>query len=266
MEPRLKNFRLYLIDREKHQPGLAYKGRGIETRQRDFAHFINMVYELEPTPAGKDEIPLLQYGMFYDGQHLFYNQIVISTLTQEQFNQALLNHMIHFIQGACFTLPKNPTSSRLEWLKSSNALIMAHFGLTSVRVIPKYSQSAREEFYEKIFKDKCDDIVFAPHPDSSNYFWSKFYQGEIELQDPFYVREENKYDTTEGVVVKATTPYGYITLGKGLELDTNKNKQVVVVFRNEDGTTERGNFMSKRGKELRELKEVFDTLCGTLDI
>lgn len=269
MKKKLNNFKCWLEELIAIQD-LTPNRRGT-TKEDDLRFLIGIAEHMEPKVAGEKEKPLLDYGTFFDGQHVHYDEKA-EQLDQKTFNMVMFNHLIHFISGAHFQMPVRPTKSAGTKYVSITALYLAHFGISGVK--PRYARSIRKNFYEQYhIPEKGYGLLFAPDPNVANYFYEEYTKGNIELPKGFCVKEGKRFDCAEGIIYLATTPYAHLTQGRGIEFDRNPSRyhyshyyytanKVIALKREENGDLRRVDLVKKEGRELLELKKVYDSLVG----
>lgn len=255
MRIRFQSFKDYLNKLDSKQDS--------DSKLNDLNLIKEVVNYMKPKLAGEKEIPLLQYGTFFDGEHIFYDDQEVYELDQETFNHAMLNHTLHFIFGSHTNIGFRSSAS--EYYRDITALLFAHLNISGV--VPKYANKVRGRWYEKYHLDRGYGTIFIPHEKTSNYFYEQYEAGKIKLPKGFYVKKLSRFDCVEGIVYIAEMPRMYFTKGTGIQFgyDYAKEKKQVILLKNDDGTFERINHVNKKAKELKEYKEVMDILSGDGD-
>jgi len=241
--------------------------RAIKSKHEDLQFVRDIVNHMKLRPAGEKERPLLQYGIFFDGEHLFYDDEIVE-VNQEEFNHAVLNNVFHFITGSHFTMGfKAFATSADNWYKSHVALYFSHFNISGVKT--RYGGSRGQWFKNFHQKEKGYGLIYTPHLHTGNYFYEQYESGKIQLPPGFSIEKTNYFNCPEGVIYIARFNLPNLTSKDGIHFPHNNYQShplshQVALFRNEDGSFQRTNFMNKRAKELRGYKEIMELLGGEI--
>lgn len=224
----------------------------------DFSHLLKYVKSIKLEEAGIKEKPLLQYGMFYDGLNtLYYDSEVVNQLNDIDLTKALLNHLFHSYSKAHLKLGDKPTKNTLIRYGSHAGLYLSHFGFSSIK--PKYTQSIRDDLY--YMYEEANEIVFTPHVNTSNYFYNKIVEqnidGEVKNADGLKMKI-NTFKTTIGAIVEIEFLYGFVTKSRGfLEVRRDLVRKSLI---NKDGEWLLTSPANKIAREVREMKKIADIL------
>lgn len=258
MDKIFNDFKKYLINLDSKQ--IDTKGSEADVKLMDLLKIKEIVNHMKLVRATEKEEPLLQYGTFFDGERLFYNDEVF-TLNQETFNHAILNHIFHFMNGAQFLLAAKATNNRMESYRSTVALYFAHFNISGV--LPKYARSTRSKWFTKYHKPgKGYGLIFTPHQDTANYFYEEYEKGNINLPRTFGFKVESRFNGPEGIIYISRHKLPFLRL-TGIEFDRYESRDVVLL-KEEDGSYTRVSLMNKKAKELAGYREVMESLAGDL--
>lgn len=228
-----------------------------KTKEQDLYLLMGIVDHMKLVPVGEEEKELLQYGLFFDGEHLFYDENEVEQLNQKDFNMYMLNHLFHFMLGAHVALPSNATKSNCEKYIHGIALYLAHFNISGVT--PKYGLSVRGKWYDLYHvPNKGYGKFIFPRPKTSDYFYDKFEAGKIQLPPGCSIEKVDMFDNEKGRIydVRVTLPH---VNASGVNFSERICKQVIFI-KNEDGTFKKHNGRGKASKEIKDAKELLDFL------
>lgn len=254
MEQIFENFKKYLLSLDSKQ---IENPKSRVSKHEDLQIIRKLVDHIKLVPAGEKEKEYTQYGTFFDGEHMFYEEGL--EYSQETMNHVFLNHIIHFMLGANFTSFKNTS-----WYKSTTALFFAHFNISGIT--PKYGTSIRPRFYNNYHvPGKGYGTLFDPLTTLSNYFFEEYEAGNINFPKGFEIEKTDVYEFDSGVVYIAST-MSYDLKGTFGIIAGNARQATVILSKNEDGTYKKVNGRTGDGKELLEHREVIMALTGDEDL
>ncbi|AEO93829.1 gp584 [Bacillus phage G] len=227
------------------------------SKEEDLEFLKEVVNQIKVKPASEKEREFLRYGFFFSGDHLFYDESFVKKMSSEKINQAILNHLFHFMSGAHFYDSYRITRGNRHM--SVCALYFAHFNISKVK--PSYVQNTRGSFYERHVKYDGKGLLFMPPTSSDKYFFEEYEAGNIGILDFMEFSTIEKYDFNEGIVYDYRMVLNHITVRRGIN-SINVIKKRIILLKNNDGTFTKVNASNAKGKELLELRKVMKTLGG----
>lgn len=254
-------FRQYLRELESKQ--VNHK-QTKASKYHDILFIEKIVDHMKLKPAGEKEKELLQYGLFFDGENLFYDE-TIETIDNTMLNHALLNHILHFVFGAHVYISFKSRS--LKSYLDNNALVFAHFNISGVK--PRYGTSGRKNCYKYHIEEKGFGLIFEPHPKTANYFYEEYEAGNIKLHNYFTITKTKKLEYSPCLSYVAKIKFPHFNASQGfhiLEYGFNISNGPVDVFLIEkNGKYERISPASKLAREIKDSKAVMEELSGELE-
>lgn len=256
METMFKNFKQYLINLDSKQ--IDTRNSDAEVKIMDLLIVKEIVDHMKLAVATEKEKPLLQYGTFFNGERLFYDEEVLN-LSQETFNHVMLNHVFHFMNGAHFLLPASTIKDNYKRAYRSHvALYFAHFNISGV--LPKYATSSRGNWFSKYhLPAKGYGLIFTPHKDTANYFYEEYEKGNINLLKQFQFTKLHKFECPEGIIYISKHNLPYLNL-LGINFTRNETKEIALLRTGD--SYKRVNLLTKEARELVGYRQVMDILSG----